>query len=862
MSQSRDRGPSLRGDALSADDRAFRMLVDSVVDYGICMLDPAGRVASWNQGAAAITGYVADQVLGRPVSMLYPSVSVRRGQPEADLASAERDGRWEALGWRVVQGGDRIWAHVAITAMRDDGGRLVGFAHVMRDMTQQRRAEKSLRQSEARLRELAETIHEVFWIARPDFSEYLYISPAYEEIWGRPLEGLLEDAQAFIEAVHPDDREAVLDQVAILRAGASTNVEYRIIRPDGAQRWLRMRGYPVHEAGELVRIVGVTEDVTERREREDAQRFLGEASRTLASSLDYEETLSRVARLAVPRVADWCAVDVLEDGQIRRLAVAHSDPAMEDLAWQVARRFPPDPDAERGVARVLRTGEPEFVPDVTPELLRLVTRDAEHLRILEYVGIRSVMIVPMVAHERVLGVIVLIASDSGRRFDEQDLGFAQDLAARAALAVDNAHLFAETERQAREEAALREATQALARSFTVQEVIGRIAEAALIAVGADGAFVERIDSEGRRAVVAATAGTLAPAPGASVALAGSLTRQVLERRRPTVLASLTEAGAGLSGRLTETCSDCSVVAVPLLDGSDAIGALIMVRDPAGGRFRDDEVARAISFADLASLAFRKVNLLEESERRREELERLMVSRARLLRGFSHDVKNPLGAADGYMQLFEDGILGDITEAQQGSVGRARRALASALKLIEDLVDLARAEAGQIEIRPEPVDVREVAREMTEEYRAQAEARGLAITCELPDRFPLIVSDSARIRQVLGNLISNAVKYTPSGTVHVATALQARADSGTCAVVAVSDTGPGIPKDKEHLLFQEFARLDPAAAPGAGLGLAISRRVARALGGDVTYDSAAGGGATFRLWLPNKPADAGAREAQQ
>jgi PAS domain S-box-containing protein len=606
----------------------------------------------------------------------------------------------------------------------------------------------------------------------------------------------------------------------------------------------------------LIGFAHVTHDVTEQHERDDAQRFLGEASRTLASSLDYEETLTRVARLAVPRIADWCAVDVLEGGRIRRLAVAHSDPAMEKLAWEVARRYPTDPAAARGVARVLRTGEPEFAPELSSDLLRQVSRDEEHFRILQQVGLRSAMIVPMAAHDMVLGAIVLVAASSGRRFDERDLEVAQDLAARAALAVDNAQLFAEMERRAREEAALREATQALARSFTVQEVIGRIAEAVLIAVGADGAFVERIDAEGRCSVVVATAGTVVPEPGDSVPLASSLTRQVLERREPTIIPTLAGIRDMLSGELVSTCGDCSVLAVPLLDGAEAIGAILMVRSHTSGPFSDDEVARARSFADLAALAFRKVHLLEESEQRREELERLMVSRARLLRGFSHDVKNPLGAADGYMQLLEDGVLGAVSQEQQRGIGRARRALGSALQLIEDLVELARAEAGQIEVRPEPVNLREIAREMAEEHRAQAEARGLHLVVAAPDRFPLIISDSARIRQVLGNLMSNAVKYTRQGTIRVMTELRPGAVNGTCAVVAVSDTGPGIPTDKEHLLFQEFARLEPDAAAGVGLGLAISRRVARALGGEVTFERGTGSGATFVLWLPLEPATRG------
>jgi PAS domain S-box-containing protein len=842
-------GPHARPE-LHSSEAAFRLLVGSVEDYAIFMLHPDGRVASWNRGAERINGYAAEEVLGRHFSIFYPPEVAAVGHPARELEAAARAGRYEEEGWRVTKGGGRIWAHVVITALRDEAGELVGYGKVAHDLTEHRDAELALHESEARFREIAETIQEVFWIAPPDFSEYLYVSPAYEQVWGRPVDALHEDANAYLEAVHATDRAAVLEYIARLRGGEQARVEYRIFRPDGELRWLESHGYPVTDAGDvIVRIVGVTEDVTERKDREEAQQFLGEASRTLASSLDYEETLARVARLAVPRVADWCAVDVFEDGCIRRLAVAHADPAMQQLARDVGDRFPPDPGAERGVARVLRTGEAEFVPEVTPEVLRAVARSDEHHRILLELGMRSAMVVPMEAHGEVLGAIVLIAAESGRRYEQRDLELAQDLAARAALAVDNAHLFAGMKRRAREEAALRQATEAVAQSFTVEEVIRRIADAALVAVGGDAAFVERIDAPTGCSVVVAAAGRLAPEPGQKVAFERSLAQQVIEQRREEVIPSLHGLGRELPARLVEKCGDCAALAVPLLDGGEAIGALIVLRSPSHGGFRDDEVARARTFADLAALAFRKVHLLEESEQRREELERVMASRARLLRGFSHDLKNPLGAADGYMQLLEDGVLGEMADEQRRSIGRARRALKSGLDLIDDLVDVARAEAGQLEIRPEPVDLREVVSEMAEEYRAQAEGKGLQVHCSAPDRFPLIISDTARIRQVLGNLMSNAVKYTVEGRVTVTTGLRPGPDSLRCAVVEVSDTGPGIPEDRRHLLFREFARLDPKAAAGAGLGLAISRRVAKALGGELTYESRDGGGSTFVLWLP-------------
>jgi PAS domain S-box-containing protein len=241
----------------------------------------------------------------------------------------------------------------------------------------------------------------------------------------------------------------------------------------------------------------------------------------------------------------------------------------------------------------------------------------------------------------------------------------------------------------------------------------------------------------------------------------------------------------------------------------------------------------------------------EAERRREELERVTESRTRLMRGFTHDVKNPLGAADGYAQLLEDGSLGELSTKQVESVRRIRRSIHRSLHLIHELLELARAEAGQIELERVRTDVSELARETAEDFRAQAAAAGLRLEVRTVDALPA-QTDPARVRQILSNLLSNAVKYTPQGSITV------EADhlphgrgprDGDWIAISVTDTGPGIPGAKQELIFQEFTRLDPEAQHGAGVGLAISRRIARLMGGDITVASEIGRGSSFTLWLP-------------
>jgi signal transduction histidine kinase len=245
-----------------------------------------------------------------------------------------------------------------------------------------------------------------------------------------------------------------------------------------------------------------------------------------------------------------------------------------------------------------------------------------------------------------------------------------------------------------------------------------------------------------------------------------------------------------------------------------------------------------------------------ADRARKDLLRVNESRARLIRGFSHDVKNPLSGADGYAQLLEAELLGDLTEEQARGVRRMRAALQAALGLIDDLVDLARAEAGQIELRVERYDLAELVREVVEEYRASAEARSQDLRLERPASPVSIESDRPRVRQILSNLLSNAIKYTQEGgtvTVGVRYAPARRQpDPRRWALAYVADNGPGIPPDRQHLLFREFTRLHPTESHGAGLGLAISQGLAQALNGQITVDSAPGKGSTFTLWLPDAP----------
>jgi PAS domain S-box-containing protein len=269
-----------------------------------------------------------------------------------------------------------------------------------------------------------------------------------------PLAGpiTLDRYQALL---HPEDREAVQEAVGgAIEEAAPFEFDHRIVRPDGTVRVVHGRGRAIVDGrGSVVRMIGSGQDITERKREEERSHFLAEAGRVLTSSLDYRETLRRVVELAVPRIADWAALDVQQDGAIRRLAVAHPDPAKRELAEDMARRWPANPEDPAGVAAVQRTGEPLLLPTIPDSFLAEAARSEEHLEMLRDLGLRSAMVVAMAARGQILGSITFVSSESGRRFDEEDLELARELADRAALAVDNARLYeaAQAASQARDD---------------------------------------------------------------------------------------------------------------------------------------------------------------------------------------------------------------------------------------------------------------------------------------------------------------------------------------------------------------------------------------------------------------------------
>jgi PAS domain S-box-containing protein len=250
------------------------------------------------------------------------------------------------------------------------------------------------------------------------------------------------------EIRHPDDTPVAREDLPGYRVMKGETpppmLTKSVYKATGELHWFLTKATPlVDETGELL-AVNVIEDVTEEHEAALRERFLAEAGQALASSLDYEDTLQRIAQLAVPRLADWCAIELPDDrGQPRQVALAHTDPARLEEARALRERFPPDPDAPVGTPAVMRTGKAQLIAEVPDELLAEAAQGAEQLDALRSLGLNSAMIVPMTTGGRTLGAMTFVFADSGRRYAERDLVFAQELAARAATAIENSRLYTE-----------------------------------------------------------------------------------------------------------------------------------------------------------------------------------------------------------------------------------------------------------------------------------------------------------------------------------------------------------------------------------------------------------------------------------
>ena len=309
------------------------------------------------------------------------------------------------------------------------------------DISDRKRAQDALRESEERFRQLADAMPQIVWTARPD-GNIDYLNRQWHEFTG--LSETLGN-EGWAQILHPDDARPAQERWATsLRSGAPFEMEIRLLdRRRQTYRWHLIRTVAVRDAaGGVARWFGTGTDIHEQKRAEESSRYLAEASAALAGVDDYESTLQKVANLAVPYFADWSTVDMAnEDGSLRRLAVAHQDGDKACLAHELMQEHAPNPQAAGGIGAVFRTGIAEIVHEVTDEILIKGAKDERHLSLIRQLGLKSYICVPLVASGHPLGVLTFATAESGRRYTDTNLALVKDLAHRAAVAIENTRLY-------------------------------------------------------------------------------------------------------------------------------------------------------------------------------------------------------------------------------------------------------------------------------------------------------------------------------------------------------------------------------------------------------------------------------------
>lgn len=450
-------------EALEAERRRYQELFEFAPD-AYFVTDEAGIIREANRAASVLLNVPQKFLVGKPLVDFVPTDD--RPAFRSELLALEH--RSPLQEWEVrlqPRHGRPFPGAVTVAEIRDLEGRPVGRRWQIRDLTERRRAEEERKRllaeapqaarhtaeaAEQQVTTILESITDAFYVLDREW-RFTYLNPAAEQLVGRSVADLIGKN---VWEEFPGTTELRLYREYHRAMAERVEVEVEEYYPP-LDTWFWVRAFP-SEIGLAVYF----RDVTERKRAEQQalllargqaahQRvaFLAEASARLAASLDYGAILASLTEIIVPELADCCAVDLIEnDGSVRRLGGIMADPARADMAHDLNRWFPPDLGAPHVVAEVLRTGQARLVPTISHERLSAaVGGDVERLRFLQGLGLSSVMIVPMVARGRTLGAIIFVATESGRCYGAAELALAEELAGRAALAIDNARLYCEAQ---------------------------------------------------------------------------------------------------------------------------------------------------------------------------------------------------------------------------------------------------------------------------------------------------------------------------------------------------------------------------------------------------------------------------------
>lgn len=359
----------------------------------------------------------------------------------------------------VPQNDEPLPIDISAAPIHSSNGEDIGVVLVFRDISTRRFAELQLARLNAqiqsqrqRLDTIISTVPGVVWEAlttdEPNVLQVYFVSNYAETLLGYPIEEWFNTPHFWLKIMHPDDRRRVVIELTnMVKSRKGGTIEFRWLTKDQQMFWIEAQSVVIFdENGELIGMRGISMNITARKRAEENQQFLSEISNILALSLDYEVTLKQITSLMVPKLADWSVIHILRDeNTIQRLGFIHRDPSRATLLESTPEIQPINLQPRYMVLAVLRSGQTECYNDVSDEMLREATCDELLFRIAKQLGFSSYICVPLRVRDHVLGALTLAIADSGRRYDSVDVELVEEIARRAALAIENARLYEEAQ---------------------------------------------------------------------------------------------------------------------------------------------------------------------------------------------------------------------------------------------------------------------------------------------------------------------------------------------------------------------------------------------------------------------------------
>ncbi|MEW5722753.1 MAG: ATP-binding protein, partial [Thermodesulfobacteriota bacterium] len=663
---------------------------------------------------------------------------------------------------------------------------------------------EQLKENEARFRQVIENTSDVFWLYSPDLKRVHYVSPAYEAVWGRSCRSLYERPLSWMEGIAEEDLGQVWVHFHGLREDRfqeGTFPEFRLTRADGSVRWILINHFPVRDEKDRVhRIAGRAVDVTARKRAEqqvlEQNRFLN----TVMESLGHP----------------FCVIDV-GDYTIK-------------LANSAARR------------RWVTGAETCFA--LTHQQSRPCS-GPEHVCPLEVVKTTRQPVVIEHLHHGPDGLPVWVEVHAAPIFDRrgrlvQMIEYLLDVTERKNLEAQQAW-------QGKINSDLAALSQALLTTDSLDDICARVLETSKSLTRSRLGFVGYIDPATGHLIVptfsreAWQTPRTATGPKVFTRFTG-LWGWVLDNQKP-ILANSPEQDPRYSSLPAGHMPIERFLSAPAVIGPELVGQIALAN--AESDYSEEDLRLAERMAGILALAVQRQRTVNELQQAKEAAEAASKAKSHFLAKMSHDIRTPMNAIIGMTDL----ALGtELSAEQKDYLGAVRDSAESLLELINDILDLSKVEAGKIELAEAVFELRPALDQIMKTLKPLAVKKGLRLSHRVDAAAPdLLVGDAPRLRQVLFNLLANAIKFTEAGGVSVKVAADRTTEREAWLHFTVDDTGVGIPQDRQALIFEPFSQLaSPTAQGGTGLGLAISRQLVRMMGGDIFVHSQPGRGSTFHF----------------